>query len=177
MDNDVLNALRELTFYNVYRGTDSEWYAHICRWYSKTFFTPLKQVMEMPDEEVYRVYFSDTFYILKHSDSEPAKKEWQSLCEQYGIATDVVDKDQQEKEDDEFIKKSIEEFERREAIKKGEAEKPKRKPMVSGSTKIEQNVNSKSAIKSNDNDDLPNLQQEDSYTLVGESLDQIPSDN
>lgn len=49
----------------------------IHRWYSKTFFTPLEQVYDLPEEEVLLAYFEDNFEEL--SSNPEREQELESL--------------------------------------------------------------------------------------------------
>jgi hypothetical protein len=65
---------------------NGEWFMrYICRWYSKTFSTPLDSVLDQPEEEVLLAYFEDKFEnLVFSSDEEDQEKlrEWRrSLTE------------------------------------------------------------------------------------------------
>lgn len=54
---------------------------YIMRWYSKTFFTPMSQVAEIPLQEIYQHFFEEYYENLQSEDDEKFAKEIAELIE------------------------------------------------------------------------------------------------
>lgn len=65
IDPELLRAIRLIALEEISEGTYEAFYRKTCRWYSKTFYTPLAQVMDMAEEELFRVYFEDSIQGVK----------------------------------------------------------------------------------------------------------------
>lgn len=70
-------ALRDVYFSNRnLKGVDSDYeLRQIFRWYSKTFSTPLHQVVELPLEDVLRAWYEEEFEGMKEEDLEQVVRE------------------------------------------------------------------------------------------------------
>ena len=71
---DTLKALRVIALRHADEKTYDAWYKSIARWYSREFHTPLMAVMDMADEDLFRVYFEDSFWKLKTGDEKAVEK-------------------------------------------------------------------------------------------------------
>lgn len=92
-----LKQLKEIALANVTDPTSEYFYRYVCRWFSKTFHTPLIQVYDIPQEQVFLAYFEEGYEKLSESeDGEEAM-----LTD----AIKAVDPDYDEKEEE-----SIQEF-------------------------------------------------------------------
>jgi hypothetical protein len=72
MDIETLRRLQILALKAVEQPSWEDFYRKICRWYSKTFYTPLPQVLEMSELEVLRTYYEekyDEIYQVKDKDN------------------------------------------------------------------------------------------------------------
>jgi len=72
MDAETLQKLQILALKAVEQPSWDDFYRKICRWYSKTFHTPLPQVLEMSEMEVLRTYYEekyDEIYQIKDKDN------------------------------------------------------------------------------------------------------------
>lgn len=110
-------------------NSDILFYRKICRWYSRTFFTPLHMVMDgqtIPWDIVLQHYYDNNIERLSYNEVlELAKREYLP-----GLKEEV------EKEDEELDKEL--EKEQEENIKK---HKPKQKQIVTNDTEISQSLN------------------------------------
>jgi hypothetical protein len=66
----TLKALRLIALSETQEGYYDVWYDSICRWYSRQFHTPLKQVEDMADEYVIRTYYRDVYWTLANGDEK-----------------------------------------------------------------------------------------------------------
>ena len=110
-------------------NSDILFYRKICRWYSRTFFTPLHMVMDgqtIPWDIVLQHYYDNNIERLSYNEVlELAKREYLP-----GLKEEV------EKEDEELDKEL--EKEQEENIRK---HKPKQKQIVTNDTEISQSLN------------------------------------
>lgn len=79
MDFETLNALQVLALHSVEYPTYEDSYRAICRWFSKEFSTPLKEVEEMADEYVLKHYYEHTYGEIKNSTNEKAEENYALL--------------------------------------------------------------------------------------------------
>jgi len=82
---DYFRAL-EIRALRAVEERDGEWfYRYVCRWYSKTFSTPLADVYSIADDDLFQVYFEEKFESMALSDddadAERLKEIKQSLLE------------------------------------------------------------------------------------------------
>lgn len=72
-DFELFKSLRAISLNNAIDRKFEAWYASICRWYSRNFYTPLPQVEEMNPNEVLRVYYEDSYWSLARNTDEDAQ--------------------------------------------------------------------------------------------------------
>jgi primosomal protein N' len=65
---DVLESVRVQALLDVMEGDFPYHYRRICRWYSKTFHTPLVEVDDLPMDYVLQAFFEDRFEDMSKSD-------------------------------------------------------------------------------------------------------------
>jgi hypothetical protein len=142
MDFELLSAIRMIALHDAIEGNYEAFYRKTCRWYSKTFYTPLKEVMEMADEEVLRVYFEETIQTMKSLGDEKFDEYVKEVVQQ------ELNKNKDEEElaaetadDDDWYKEELE------RLKKEDSKKSKTKKSKS----------TKKANKNEDIDEKPNL--------------------
>lgn len=75
---DLFKAIRVLAAEAVKERDEDYLERYIMRWYSKTFFTPMAQVYEIPFEEILQAFFEEYYEKL---DEEELDKEIQELVE------------------------------------------------------------------------------------------------
>lgn len=63
-----LRELKDIALANVSSPSTEYFYRYACRWYSKTFFTPLAEVYDMPADEVFLAYFEEGYERLSASE-------------------------------------------------------------------------------------------------------------
>jgi len=68
------DALKLLALRAVMKPDAEAQYRSICRWYSKTFHTPLHAVDELPEEDVLTAYFEDRYEDMEEAEREDALK-------------------------------------------------------------------------------------------------------
>lgn len=73
-DFESLKYIRALSLNDNVEKTFDSWYGNVCRWYSRTFSTPLPQVEEMPPEKVLKTYYDDIYYRLVNSEDEKSSE-------------------------------------------------------------------------------------------------------
>ena len=66
------DALKLLALRAVMKPDGEAHYKSICRWYSKTFHTPLHTVDELPEEDVLTAYFEDRYEDMEEAEREDA---------------------------------------------------------------------------------------------------------
>ena len=160
MDGDLLKAIQITALHEIDQGSSEQWYKSLCRWYSHEFHTPLPQVEEMSPEEVFRVYFEDSLYNLKHSDNERAEQVWNEFKAKAITPREVLD--QIEQDADDWAAEMTEKVQR--------DEEKKRKQNEALTAK-------KDSKKEVETPEIPNLIDiEDKFELSGEDLNEIPSE-
>jgi hypothetical protein len=114
-----LKILKEIALANVSDPSYEYYYRYVCRWFSKTFHTPLREVYDMPMDQVFLAYFEEGYEKIAESD------EGEDI-----LLTDMlkaVDPDYDEKEEEsiqEFIE-MLEEEEENKRLAKAERDKAK----------------------------------------------------
>lgn len=98
MDDTTLRSIRILALNSVENPDWESSYRRICRWYSKEFSTPLKQVEDMSEFHVLLTYFEDKYQEMANSSSEDAKKNYDSIKEALLMKEEAVDRAEQQKE-------------------------------------------------------------------------------
>lgn len=107
-----INSIKILSLKTAIDNSFEAWYSHICRWYSRNFYTPLPQVEDMAPEVVLKTYYDDLFYKLVNSEAEEAKKAVKEEIERivyYETRTkdDVEAEKEAEVEDDEWYAEEL----------------------------------------------------------------------
>lgn len=70
---DLYRAIRLLAMRSAIKPSQADLVDRIYRWYSRTYFTPLEQAYEIPQEEVLRIYFEDRYLEMRESELEQEK--------------------------------------------------------------------------------------------------------
>ena len=160
MDGDLLKAIQITALHEIDQGSSEQWYRYLCRWYSREFHTPLPQVEEMSPEEVFRVFFEDSLYNLKHSDNERAEENWLEFKVKAVTPKEILEKIEQE--DDDWAAEMLEK------VKRDEEKKRKRNEALTVKKDSQKEVKPAKT---------PNLiEMEDHFELSGEDLTDIPSE-
>jgi primosomal protein N' len=63
-----IKQLKEIALANVVDPTNEYYYRYICRWYSKTFHTPLHEVFTLPFQDVILAYFEEGYESMEEED-------------------------------------------------------------------------------------------------------------
>jgi hypothetical protein len=63
-----LKELKEIALANVVDPNSEYFYRFICRWYSKTFHTPLHEVFTLPFQDVALAYFEEGYEMMEEED-------------------------------------------------------------------------------------------------------------
>ena len=162
IESEILKAIQLIALNDVDLDTTEQYYKHICRWYSRQFHTPLPQVMEMAAEEVFRTFFEDSLYNLKHGDMEKAAEVWAELKAKSIVTQEEVE--EVEEEDDSWANEMIEK------IRVEEEAKARKKKNEGPTPRKDTKTSSKRAS-------APNLiEEDDSFEMVGEDFSAIPDD-
>lgn len=98
MDDSTLRSIRILALNSVENPDWESSYRRICRWYSKEFSTPLKQVEDMSEFHVLLTYFEDKYQEMANSSAEDAKKNYDSIKEALLMKEETVEQAEQQKE-------------------------------------------------------------------------------
>lgn len=125
---DPIETIRIQSMLNVMEGDFLYHYRRICRWYSKTFFTPLHQVMELEEEDVLQAFFESQFEDM----TKPARRK---------MAYEMTETDEElkarKKEEDSH---SDDAFFAREAKKAAKEEKKRLKKLAQEAAKAAEKV-------------------------------------
>lgn len=70
---DLYRAIRLLAMRSVLRPNQQDLVDRIYRWYSRTYYTPLEQAYEIPQEELLRIYFEDKYLDMREQELEQEK--------------------------------------------------------------------------------------------------------
>jgi hypothetical protein len=76
---DYYRALEVRALAAVEAKTGEWFYRFVCRWYSKTFSTPLQEVYSLTDTEIFTAYFEDRFEGLVMSGEEEDKMKLEEI--------------------------------------------------------------------------------------------------
>lgn len=117
-----IDAIQLIAAEAVDSDTYDAWYKSICRWYSREFSTPLPQVEEMPEEEIFRVYYEDAFWVLAHGNEEQQNKFAQivqDLMQRYVPDGEIAAIDHQ---DDDWYEQELAALDKKLAAKSNKAE-------------------------------------------------------
>lgn len=89
------------------------WIRSVLRWYSKTFFTPLHVVHDLPLADVMQAYYEETFESMSEEELDAARHSLVETAEERAARLDTEAR--QGTEDDAFLEqKYMEEMERQE---------------------------------------------------------------
>lgn len=113
-----LKALKDIALANVLTKDTEYFYRYTCRWFSKTFNTPLMEVYELPPDEVFMAFFEEGYEKLE------ASEEGEDVI--FTDALRAVDPDFDEKEE-EAINDFVAMIEAEEKAKREKKEKEKAK--------------------------------------------------
>lgn len=72
---DQYSAVRILAFKAVFDQDPEYILRKIIRWYSKTYYTPIAQVEELPFEEILQAYFEEKYEAMHKDDLEAEKQD------------------------------------------------------------------------------------------------------
>lgn len=166
---EFIRALHILALDAVECSDYESWYRSICRWYSREFHTPLKEVLEYSDEFVVKTYFEDNLWRTKNSDTDRAEEIYEDL--KYRITTPPEELAELEEEDDEWADEMIAQINeelKEKGLLKDENKIPTKEQQSSGTTREEADQLAKLD---------PNLKDGEQYTISGEGIDFIPEDD
>lgn len=111
---------------------DPDWdavYRHICRQYSKLFFTPLHIVEELEEEYVLKHFFENQFHESYLDTSEEGKQRYQDIRKRILNPEEV---ETEEKEDDDWINEMAEKFAKEQQAEDAKkAQKEQQNPNIS----------------------------------------------
>ena len=100
---NIYEYLKLKAFNGLLNETDEFFYRKICRWYSKTFCTPLHQVYKLPWDDVLLTYYEDSL------DEMGYNRTYDMAIEEY--VPEIIE--QMEKEDEEFHRQVQEQVNKR----------------------------------------------------------------
>lgn len=110
MKSSLLKAVQILALNSVENPTWEDLYDKVCRWYSKTFFTPLADVAKLPRFKVMKIWYQEQYESLYESSDKDKRQEYQELRERLLYADEI---EQAELSDDAW------EMEMAEEVRKG----------------------------------------------------------
>jgi primosomal protein N' len=67
---DSTDDIKKIAIANVVSPTTEYFYRYVCRWFSKTFHTPLQDVYEAPFDQVLLAYFEESYESMSEEDLE-----------------------------------------------------------------------------------------------------------
>lgn len=63
-----IKLLKEIALANVADPDSAYFYRYVCRWYSKTFHTPLNKTYSLPSQDVFMAYFEEGYEAMDDED-------------------------------------------------------------------------------------------------------------
>lgn len=107
IDSELLRAIRLIALEEISEGTYDAFYRKTCRWYSRNFYTPLSQVMEMADEELFRVYFEDSIQNVKSMGEEKFLEYIKDVIDEEARNNSPEEAAQEDADDDEWYEEEL----------------------------------------------------------------------
>lgn len=111
-----LKVIREIALANVEDPDSAYYYRNICRWFAKTFNTPMSEVKAMPPQELYLHYFESAYELMEDDDK-------------FVDIMKAIDPDFEETEEEE-IQDFIDMIEQEEEAKRQKKNPPPTQPIV-----------------------------------------------
>lgn len=110
MDLETIKAIQVICLRNVDEQKYDAWYRSICRWYSKTFCTPLQEVLDMDEHHVLTQHYEEVFLSAKEAATidETHKQAYEDLKKRVLIDEDEIEV--VEEEDEKWAKQINEEL-------------------------------------------------------------------
>lgn len=114
-----IKKYKEIALANIINPNNEYYYRFVCRWFSKTFHTPLNQVYNMPIEEIFITYFEETYEKINNTENGESEIFTEMMM--------AIDPEFDSKEE-ESIQEFIEMIEKEESEKKRnkQSQKPKK---------------------------------------------------
>jgi len=105
----VINALRVIALAEADEQSPEAWYKSKCRWFSREFHTPLKEVEAYPIEYVLRHYYEDHYWALASGSDEDAQHLNQIIINTLAVDSPTFKEEmaQVEAEDDDWYEQEI----------------------------------------------------------------------
>lgn len=109
-------------------NTIGSFYDSICKWYSKTYHTPLLEVLnEIDPEHIITVYYEDKFELMSNSEDEAAIQEWTQLkamllMDEDELAAHLAGEEIDEDDDQTWMKELLEANKKEKEVKVKEPE-------------------------------------------------------
>lgn len=104
---DLYRAIRLLAMRATIKPSEHELMDRIYRWYSRTYFTPLTQAYDLPQEDILKIYFEDKYSEM--NESELAQEKLELLETEEQKQQRIEKEEQQAYEADEFARMVAEE--------------------------------------------------------------------
>ena len=121
MDLDTFRAIQVLALDSIENLTWDSFYRKVCRWYSKTFSTPLKEVEALPETYVLQHYYENMIETVKDSPEEKADEQYATL--RSSILHDGSTTDEEAEDDDKWAAALNEEIARAHGVAADAVEK------------------------------------------------------
>lgn len=102
MNDELLTSIRILAVSSVENPDWEVLYRKICRWYSREFSTPLKEVQSMSEYDVLLTYFEDKYQEMASSPIEDIKNNYEKI--KISLVTgerEIIEQEKQEEMEDE----------------------------------------------------------------------------
>lgn len=123
MDEQELRSIQVLALRAVEEPSYEDIYERICRWYSRSFSTPLAEVREMAEADVLRVYFEEQYLEAYTSTDEKDAKRYDDIRDR--LLADPDDVAASEMDDEAWVRQMAEEVKKSEEAVKAAAGIPK----------------------------------------------------
>jgi primosomal protein N' len=114
-----IEQLKQIALANVASPTSEYYYRMICRWYSKTFHTPLHVVFTLPIQDIFLAYFEEGYEMMDEEkkfeemirviDPDFDAKEEEAIQEFISMIEEQEENKRRAKEEKEKIKKLAQE--------------------------------------------------------------------
>jgi hypothetical protein len=108
IDETTLRSIRILALNSVENPGWEDFYRKICRWYSREFSTPLKEVEKMSEFDVLLTYFEDKYEEMATSPVEEVKKNLEYIKEVLIFGEKILE--EKESEDDKWAAEMAEQL-------------------------------------------------------------------
>lgn len=92
----LLEALQLLALRAVESPNWDDFYYSVCRWYSKTFHTPLHQVRSVPKADVMRAWYEEHYEELLNSEDDKKVERYHEIRDSIVFKEELAEREQED---------------------------------------------------------------------------------